>query len=77
MLKNKIDKKMEIENDLAKNVQALTKQMEKSNSFWRSLGRGVVFGIGSAIGASIIAAIIVGTLSRIVHSVKDIPGLFK
>ena len=68
---------MENENQLSENIQKLTKQVEKANSFWRNLTRGVLFGIGSAIGASIIAAIIIGSLTRIIHSVKDIPGMFR
>ena len=62
---------------LSENIQELTKQVKSSNSYWKYLGRGVLFGIGSAIGASIIAAIIIGTLVKIANVFKDIPGALK
>lgn len=68
---------MKNENQLSENITELTKQIKSSNSPWRNLGRGVLFGIGSAIGASIIAAIIIGTLVRIIHSVPYVPGILK
>jgi hypothetical protein len=68
---------MDQEKQLSESVQELTKQFEKSNSFWRNLGRGIFFGIGSAIGASFIAAIIIGILARIFNLFQTIPELFK
>jgi len=65
------------EKRLIESLRKLTKEIERYNSSWRNLGKGVLFGIGSAIGASIIAAIIIGTLAKIIHSLKDIPGIFR
>ena len=58
---------MENENKLSENIQELTKQIESSNSPWKSLGRGMLFGIGSVIGATVIAATILGVLTKIIH----------
>jgi hypothetical protein len=68
---------MEKENQLAENIQELTKQIQRANSPWKSLGRGILFGIGSVVGASIIAAIVLWALTGVVNSLKDIPRFFR
>lgn len=73
MFKEKIPE----ENNLAASIQGLIREIKYYNSYWRNMLRGVLFGIGSAIGASIIAAVIIALLSRVIHSLKDVPGFFK
>ncbi len=63
---------------LNKNLERLTKNIEKQNSFKRSLFMGMLQGVGNVIGATIIAGILLIVLSKFIHSAEQIPllGIF-
>jgi hypothetical protein len=57
-----------IEKKLSQEIQGLTNEMHKRNSFWREFASGIVRGIGYAIGATIIFGIIVTILTYVVRT---------
>jgi hypothetical protein len=73
-MKNKKNQETE---KLNKNIKDLTAKIERSNSFWFVLLRGLAMGAGTAIGASIIAALLIGILSKTIKTVGDVPILNK
>ena len=58
---------------LTKEIEKLTDRVEKSNSFSRTIMKGLIYGAATAIGATIIAAIIITILSKTINTVTDIP----
>lgn len=62
---------------LNKNIEELSARIEKSNSFWLVLLRGIAMGVGTVIGASIVAALLITILSKTIKTAQDIPILNK
>ena len=63
---------------MAQQMEKLTREMERRNSFWRALGLGIVRGIGMVIGATVLAAAALAILWRIVQGIglEDLAGKF-
>ena len=58
---------------LTKEIEKITDRVEKSNSFSRTIMKGLIYGAATAIGATIIAAIVITILSKTINTVTDIP----
>jgi len=58
--------------DYVAQLTELTAEMREQNSLWRSLLRGIFYGVGFVVGSAIIAVIVIGFLLPIV---RDIPGV--
>lgn len=64
-----------IQNSLEQKIQALTKQIEKQNSFKRNFFISIFRGLGGAIGATIIFGIGIAVIIQITRSIDYVPIL--
>lgn len=55
---------------LAQQMEKLTREMEKRNSFWRALVRGMVRGIGMMIGATVLSVLALTILWRVARGIR-------
>lgn len=60
---------------LPSEIQKLTKQMQRANSFWMVFLRGLVSGAAAAIGATVFAGVVLLILWRLIQAVDTVPVL--
>jgi hypothetical protein len=56
-------------------IDKLTHEFKKANSFWRSFIKGIFVGVGTAIGAALIAGLVIVMLTKLISSMEEIPLL--
>ena len=66
-----------IDHDTNQQLAKLNEKLAKQLSFKRNFLLSIVSGVGYAIGAGLIAAVVIGILSRTIHSIQDVPVLDK
>ena len=60
---------MKPQNDLERNIEQLTRAVEKQNSYVQRFLLGIVGGIGTAIGATVIAGLVLVWLVQFLQTV--------
>jgi hypothetical protein len=61
--------------ELKDQLDQLSLSLDRANSYWRALLRGLFYGFGSAFGAAVVFAAIISLLTITIQTVYDIPVL--